>query len=91
MQGTRPDLTFSVSLLSRFLIRLTEAINALIKEVLRYVQGFTAKSITYKRRKSNKLLSIKAYTDSDFAGKHIRGDARSTSGYIMIIAGGAIS
>jgi hypothetical protein len=91
MQGTRPDLAFSVSLLSRFLTRPTEAIDALMKGVLRYVQGSTAKGITYRRRKGNELLSIEAYTDSDFAGKHIRGDARSTSGYVMIMAGGAIS
>jgi hypothetical protein len=90
MQGTRPDLAFSVFLLSRFFIRLTEAINALMKGVLRYVQGSTAKGITYRRRKGNELLSIEAYTDSDFAGKYIRGDARSTSGYVMIMAGGAI-
>jgi hypothetical protein len=62
-----------------------------MKGVLRYVQGFMAKGITYRRRKGNELLLIKVYTDSDFAGKHIRGDARSTSGYIMIMAGGAIS
>jgi hypothetical protein len=91
MQGTRPDLAFSISLLSRFLTRPTKAINTLMKGMLRYVKGFTAKSIIYKRRKGNKLLSIKIYTNSDFAGKHIRGDARSTSGYIMIMASGAIS
>jgi hypothetical protein len=62
-----------------------------MKGMLRYIQGFTAKGITYRRRKGNKLLLIKIYTDSDFAGKHIRGDARLTSGYIMIMAGGAIS
>jgi hypothetical protein len=55
-----------------------------------YVQGFTAKGIIYRRRKGNKLLLIEAYIDFDFAGKHIRGDARSISGYIMIMAGGAI-
>jgi hypothetical protein len=91
MQDTRPDLTFSVFLLSRFLTRPTEAIDALIKRMLRYVRDSTAKGITYKRRKGNELLSIKTYTDSDFAGKHIRGDARSTSGYVMIMTGGAIS
>jgi hypothetical protein len=91
MQGTRPDLVFSVSLLSRFLTRPTKAIDALIKGMLRYVQGSTAKGIIYKRRKGNELLSIEAYTDSDFAGKHIRGDARLTLGYVMIMAGGVIS
>jgi hypothetical protein len=91
MQGTRPDLAFFVFLLSRFLTRPTKAIDVLMKKVLRYVQGFTVKGITYKRRKDNKLLSIKTYINSDFAGNHIRGDTRSTSGYIMIMAGGAVS
>jgi hypothetical protein len=90
MQDTRPDLIFSVFLLSRFLTRPTEAINTLMKGMLRYVQGSTTKGITYRKRKSNKLLLIKAYTDSDFAGKYIRGDVRSISGYIIIMAGGTI-
>jgi hypothetical protein len=87
----RPDLAFSIFLLSRFLTRLTKAINVLIKGMLRYVKGFMAKDIIYKRRKSNKLLLIKVYIDFDFAGKHIRGDTRLISGYVMIMAGGAIS
>jgi hypothetical protein len=59
--------------------------------VLKYVQGFTVKDITYKKRKSNELLLIEIYTNSDFAGKHIRGDARLILGYVIIMAGGAIS
>jgi len=62
-----------------------------MKGMFRYIQGSTAKGITYRRRKSNELLLIKAYTDSDFAGKYIRGDARSISDYVMIMAGGVIS
>jgi hypothetical protein len=67
------------------------ALQHLMKGIFKYIQGFTVKGITYRRRKDNELLLIEIYIDSDFAGKHIRGDARSTSGYVMIMAGGAIS
>ena len=91
MQNTRPDLAFSISLLSRFLSKPTKHIAELMKGVLKYVKGSTQHGITYRRRRDNEILSIEAYTDSDFADKHIHGDRRSTSGYIIKMAEDAIS
>ncbi|KAH9793735.1 hypothetical protein KPL71_004641 [Citrus sinensis] len=56
------------------------------KRVMRYLQRTNEYMLTYKR---SDQLEIIGYSDSDFAG--CQDSRRSTSGYIYMLAGGAIS
>ena len=56
------------------------------KRVLRYLQRTKHHMLTYRRTEK---LEIVGYTDSDFAG--CQDSKKSTTGYIFMLAGGAIS
>lgn len=84
--NTRPDLQFSVSLLSRFMSRLTSLHFAAAKRVLRYLRGTMDFGLWYKRGGAGELL---VYTDSDFAGDF--DSKKSTSGYVFLIDGAAVT
>jgi len=56
------------------------------KRVLRYLKGTMELGVFYKRMNINELV---AYTDSDYAGDI--DDRRSTSGYVFLLSGGAVS
>ncbi|GAA0166823.1 transmembrane signal receptor [Lithospermum erythrorhizon] len=66
LTNTRPDMTFAVSILSRFMSRPTELHLQLAKRVLRYLKGTTDYGIYYQGDKNGGELL--AYTHSDFAG-----------------------
>ncbi|WZY76517.1 hypothetical protein YC2023_022901 [Brassica napus] len=83
---TRPDLQFSVSLLSRYMSNPTDLHLQAAKRVLRYLKGTMDFGIWYKRGGKGELL---VYTDSDFAGDI---DSRkSTSGYVFVMDGAAVA
>lgn len=63
--ATRPDITFSVNYLSRFMQTPTEKHFNGAKRVLHYIKGTTDYGILYGRATSVKLLS---FSDSDWAG-----------------------
>lgn len=83
---TRPDLSFVVGLASRYMEAPTEAHFQVVKRVLRYVKDTVELGILYKREGKS---SLQAYTDSDYAGD--LDDRKSTSGFVFLIAGGAVS
>lgn len=89
MQGTRPDLAFSVSLLSRALANPSEEHVRHVKHIMRYLRGTTNHGLVYKSNEHGKF-DLHAYTDADFAGGAIS-DGKSTSGYVFFLAGGPIS
>jgi hypothetical protein len=89
MQGTRPDIAFAVSLLSKALANPTEEHVQHTKHIMRYLRGKTKCGITY-RTSAKAQFDLQAYTDSDFAGGAIS-DGKSTSGYVFFLAGGPIS
>lgn len=97
-QCTRPDILHSVSLLSQFLEKPTLSHWAHFKRVLRYLRGTSALGLTYGVPPVNETLTkLKpssdsprlAFSDSNWAGCQIT--RRSTSGYVFIFNGGAIS
>ena len=88
MQGTRPDLAYTVSLYSRFLAKPTPKHIGIAKRVLRYLKGFTDLGITYYRDNTENLF---VHTDSNYQDRTLRGDGRSTSGYGVYLAGGLVS
>ncbi|KAK9924305.1 hypothetical protein M0R45_032683 [Rubus argutus] len=84
---TRPDLAFAVGILARFQSDPGQEHWIAGKKVLRYLQRTKNHMLVYRRVKN---LDVVGYTDSDFAG-HYPDNTKSTSGYIYMMAGGAIA
>ena len=86
VSGTRPDLAFSVRRLSQYLENPCAQHWTAVKRVLRYLQATKSHGILYDGLQTKKVLG---YSDSDYAG--CTTERKSTSGYVFILAGGAIS
>ncbi|RVW98911.1 Retrovirus-related Pol polyprotein from transposon TNT 1-94 [Vitis vinifera] len=82
---TRPDITYIVGMLGRYLSNLGMDHWKKAKRVMRYLQRTKDYMLTYHR---SNHLEIVGYSDSDFAG--CLDSRRSTSGYIFMLAGGAV-
>jgi hypothetical protein len=78
MVCTRPDLSFSVSLVSRYLENPGKAHWIAVKRILRYIQG--TQNMVLKLG-GNKDSVLNAYSDSDYAGD--LDERRSTTGYVV--------
>jgi Reverse transcriptase (RNA-dependent DNA polymerase) len=84
MIGTRVDISFAVSALSRYCSKPAKRhLNALVR-VLRYLKSTKNHAIVYGRKSG-----IFAYMDSDYAGD--RDERRSTTGYAVIFNGGSVA
>ena len=86
MISTRPDIAFSIRCLSQFAEKPQQKHWTAVKRVLRYIRGSLSAGIMYDGSKGIEAIG---FSDSDYAGcKETR---KSTSAYIFLIAGGAIS
>lgn len=83
---TRPDITFAVSFLSRFLDSYGDEHVTSVKRIFKYLSGTINDGIFFE---NNSDINLKCYTDSDYAGD--RENRHSTSGYVVTFAGGPIS
>jgi len=83
---TRPDIAFVVGMLGRYQNNTSLDHQRAAKKVLRYLQGTKDYMLIYKRSDD---LEVIGYSDSDFAG--CVDSRKSTSGYIFMLASGAIS
>ncbi|XP_074324149.1 secreted RxLR effector protein 161-like [Apium graveolens] len=83
---TRHDIAFIVGILGRYLSNPGMEQWKAVKRVLRYLKKTKEYMLTY--RKSDHLEII-GYSDSDFGG--CKDERKSTSGYVYLLAGGAIS
>ncbi|CAJ2635927.1 unnamed protein product [Trifolium pratense] len=86
--ATRSDLAYSVCLVARFMERPTEMHVIAVKRIMRYLKGTLGFGILYKS-KSNTGLCLKGWCDSDYAGD--LDDRKSTTGFVFMLGGGAIS
>jgi len=84
---TRPDIAQAVGALSKYMACPTIIHWQVAKGLLRYVAGTTTYGITYSGGKTAPV--IEGYCDADYAGDV--DTRRSTSAYVFIMAGGAIS
>ena len=84
--STRPDISYAVSSLARFSCKPTNEHWTALKRLLRYLKGTTNLGILYSNTGMDKCIG---YTDADWAGD--QDDRKSTSGYIFLLCGGAIS
>ncbi|CAM8978466.1 unnamed protein product [Rhodiola kirilowii] len=84
MVCTRPDIAHAVGVVSRFLSNPGKKHWEAVKWIFRYMRGTFKLGITFGNEKSIHV----GYTDSDMAGNE--DDRKSTSGYLMTFAGGAV-
>lgn len=83
---TRPDIAYSVHVLSKFMHSPTTAHMQAAKRVLRYLAGSTHQGILFANQNTAKLS---AYCDSDWAG--CPATRRSTSGFCVLLGKSPIS
>lgn len=84
--ATRPDLSFAVSLLSRFQANPGIEHWKALMHVIGYVKNTIDYGLTYSQDGD---LSPLAFVDADYGG--CRDTRRSTSGYVFTMAGGAVT
>ncbi|KAK5772763.1 hypothetical protein PVK06_049057 [Gossypium arboreum] len=80
LTATRPNIIFSVSLLSRFMHCCNEKHFQTAKRVLRYIKGTLSYGMMFTKAESIKLIG---YADSDWAGSI--DDMKSTSRYLFTL------
>jgi hypothetical protein len=83
---TRSDIAYITGTLGRYLSNPGLDHWKAAKKVLRYLQRTKHHMLTYRR---SDRLEIIGYTDSNFAG--CQDSKKSTTGYIFLFTGGAIS
>ncbi|RVW50384.1 Retrovirus-related Pol polyprotein from transposon TNT 1-94 [Vitis vinifera] len=83
---TRPDISFDVGMLGRYQSDPGLKHWKAAKKVMRYLQGTKDYMLTYKR---SEQLEIVGYLDSDYGG--CLDSLKSTSGFVFMLANGAIS
>ena len=83
---THPDLAYITGMLDRFQSNPGTDHWKAVKKVLHYLQGTKHYELMYKKYDS---LEVIGYSDADHAG--CVDGRRSTSGYVVTLAGGAIS
>ena len=86
LTNTRPDLSYAVSILSRFMQEPRDSHWNAAKRVLRYIQGTKDFGLIYTKTKN---IVLGGYSDADFAGTI--DDQASTSGYLMNMGSATVS
>jgi hypothetical protein len=85
MLGTRPDIAFAVSAVSRYAARPTSQHKSAVQRIFRYLR----KTVNYMLVFRGPLAALAGYTDSDWAGDI--DTRRSTSGYLFSIGSAVVS
>eukprot|EP00253_Pinus_taeda_P026931 PITA_26931 len=83
---TRPDLSFAVGLVARFLQNPRESHWKAAKRILRYVRGTVQFGIHYSAKAAPLLVG---FIDSDWVGDP--DDRKSTAGYVFTLGSGPIT
>ena len=86
---TRPELAFSVGMISKFMSDPRHSHMVAAKRILRYLRGTLNMGILFPHQDEKVRPHLVAYSDSDWCGDVL--DRRSTMGYIFMIAGAPIS
>jgi hypothetical protein len=87
MIGSRPDLVYSVGVLSRCLENPSNEDDVKLKRVLRYIKVTLSYGIVYNSNVNSN--SLECYSDADLG--RCEKTARSTSGAVVLFIGGTIS
>ena len=84
MLCTRPDVSFALSVTSRFQSNYREKYWAAVKTILKYLRRTKDTFLVY--REGN--LQVNGYTDASFQSD--KDDCRSQSGYVFVMNGAAV-
>ena len=83
---TRPDIAYTVGVLSQFMHTPRVSHLHATHRVLRFLKGTIGRGLLFRR---NSGLDLEVYTDADYAGSIV--DRRSTSGYCTFLGGNLIT
>ena len=86
---TRPDISYAVSELSRFVSAPCAKHMEAAKHLIRYIRQTKDLSLQFSKQLSGKSNILTGYVDSDWAG--CPDSRKSTSGYALMLNGAAIS
>jgi len=81
---TRPDITFAVGVLSRFIHQPIKVLWTAALRTLAYIKSSPGKDLLYKKHEH---VYIFCYSDSGYAGN--KGDKKSTTVYCTFVEDGA--
>ena len=84
--STRPDISYAVSSLARYSSKPTKQHWTALKRLLRYLKGTTKYGILFSKEATSQCIG---FSDADWAGDV--SDRKSTSGYVFMLSGGAVS
>uniref|UniRef100_A0A8R7UCU5 Reverse transcriptase Ty1/copia-type domain-containing protein n=1 Tax=Triticum urartu TaxID=4572 RepID=A0A8R7UCU5_TRIUA len=83
---TRPDISYAVSVVSRYMHDPRSGHLDAVHHILRYLKGSPGKGLWFKK---NGHLNVDGYSDADWAS--CLDDRRSTSGYCVFVGGNLVS
>ena len=83
---TRPDISYAVSVVSRYMHDPRTGHMDLVYLILRYLKGTPGKGLWFRK---SKHLDLEGYCDADWASS--KDDRRSTSGYCVFVGGNLVS
>ncbi|RVX21560.1 Retrovirus-related Pol polyprotein from transposon TNT 1-94 [Vitis vinifera] len=86
LSHTRPDISFSVSVVSQFMNNPTEKHMIAVIRILRYLKMTPGKGLFFQRTTKKE---IEIFSDADWAGSVT--DRRSTSGYCSFVWGNLVT
>lgn len=84
--ATRPDLSFAIVMVSRFLEKPTKIHVNAVKRILKYIKGTTNYGIFFKSKVN---LTLCGFSDADYAGDI--DSRRSTTGFLFKFGSGTLS
>ena len=84
--GTRPDISYAVGVVSRYLERPNQVHVNAVKRIFKYIKGTANMGIVYKNKDN---FDFVGYSDADYAADNET--RRSTSGYAFHLGSGVVS
>ena len=86
LSHTRPDISYAVGVVSRFMHLLQIPHMEAVVRILRYLKGTSDRGVFFGK---NHHLDLVAYTDADWSGD--RDSRKSTSGYFTLVGGNLVT
>lgn len=86
---SRPEITFGVGLVSRFMHDPRQSHLVAVKRIIRYLKGTPDFGVLFPHQQEHTKLQLVAYSDSDWCGDQI--ERRSTMGYVFSLSGTPVS
>ncbi|GAU26253.1 hypothetical protein TSUD_224440 [Trifolium subterraneum] len=86
--NTRPDIAYSVGIISRYTERPKMSHLSAAKRILRYIKGTMDYGIVFNKP-DKKSIELIGYTNSNWCGD--KDDRKSTAGYVFLYGGAPIS